>query len=78
MNSPLKILMIATLLPAGLNPSLIASANGIALSLCGSAGASVTVPLGAPSLPGTNGSACCAKGCHGSQERKRLRGQPAT
>jgi hypothetical protein len=67
-----KYVAAVALLPAALNPSLIASASGIALSLCGSAaGATVTVPAGAPSLPGTNGAACCAKGCHASQERKR-------
>ena len=61
------------LLPAALNPSLAASAMGITLSLCGAAGASITLPAGAPSLPGSNGSACCSKGCHASQERKRAK-----
>ena len=71
-----KCVATVALLPAALNPSLIASAGGITLSLCGAAaGANVTAPAGAPTLPGSDGAACCAKGCHTSQERKRSKVQ---
>lgn len=75
MSGSLKFVAAVALMPAALNPSLIASASGITLALCGGAGGSVNVPLGGPSLPGSNGGACCAKGCHGSQERKRAKAQ---
>lgn len=70
-----KYVAAVALLPAALNPSLIASASGITLSLCGGAGGTVSVPVGGPTVPGSNGGACCAKGCHTSQERKRAKAQ---
>lgn len=68
MNAPIKIMAMSMLLPAALNPSLLASARGITLSLCG--GGSVTIPSGQPEIPGTNGGACCAKGCRSSDRRQ--------
>jgi hypothetical protein len=59
------------LVPAALNPSLAMAASGIVLDLCGQSGASVTVPVKTPPLPGSDGAACCSKGCHNAQERKR-------
>lgn len=59
------------LVPAALNPSLVMAASGIVLDLCGQAGTSVTVPVRTPPLPGSDGAACCSKGCHSAQERKR-------
>lgn len=69
----MKYAAAVALLPAALNPSLIASAQGLTLSLCGSSGGTVIVPGGAPSLPGSDRAACCSKGCHSSQERKRTK-----
>ena len=62
-------LAMAALLPAAFNPALLASGEGIVLTLCGS-GASVTVPLG-NSLPDPDSKACCNKGCHSGETRKR-------
>lgn len=69
----MKYVAAVTLLPAALNPSLIASTQGLTLSLCGPSGGSMSVPGGTPPLPGSDGSACCTKGCHSSQERKRTK-----
>ena len=70
MNPPVKFVAMAVLLPAALNPSLVASARGVTLSLCGGAGGSVTVPLGPPSVPGSDSGACCTKGCRSSDRRQ--------
>ncbi len=58
------------LFPAALNPSLNVRAETMSMVLCaGGARQSVEVPVGDPVLPGTAGSACCAKG---TDSRRRL------
>lgn len=69
-----NILALAALLPAALNPSLLARDGAIFLSLCGGASAvSISIPMDAP-LPGKDGTACCNKGCHSDEKRKRSKG----
>ncbi|HTN14612.1 MAG TPA: hypothetical protein VL094_07375 [Sphingomonadaceae bacterium] len=68
------------LIPAAANPSLMLRGEALLMSLCG--GGAISVPLETP-LPGTPGAACCAKGCHADDKRKRgrmgaaLPGEPA-
>lgn len=63
------ILALAALLPAALNPALLDGGGSLAASLCGS-GATISIPLrSAP--PDPQGNACCAKGCHAGESRKR-------
>ncbi len=69
MSMPLQIFAVLALLPAAANPSLLVRGEALALSLCGGS-ASVSIPLDSP-LPGTTGSACCAKGCQSGEKRKR-------
>ncbi|MXO65146.1 hypothetical protein [Altericroceibacterium endophyticum] len=68
-----SFLSLTALLPAALNPSLIAQAEGITLALCGGAPdrPALTIPLDQPPLPGTPGAACCAKGCHSSEKKRK-------
>ncbi len=73
MPAPSHLLAFVALLPAAANPSLIAQAEGITLALCGQNASSITIPGETP-LPGTNGGACCAKGCHSSDKRKKQKG----
>ena len=69
---PAPMLALAALIPVAANPSLAAGAESLVLGLCGDADA-VTVPMDNP-LPGTDRSACCDKGCHSSDKRKRAKG----
>lgn len=69
MIAPVHMLALAALLPAAANPSLLLRSETMMVTLCG--GGLVNVPLGAPILPGSKGTACCAKGCHSSDRRKR-------
>lgn len=62
---PSLFAMIA-MVPAALNPSLSLEQPSLAAKLCGS-GATLSIPIGTPKLPGTVPSACCAKGCHGKR-----------
>ncbi len=59
---------LAAMVPAALNPSLAVEQNTLVSKICGS-GATVSIPLGPPELPGTVPAACCAKGC----QTKRLK-----
>ncbi len=69
MLTPSPLLALAALLPAALNPGLLAGGEALALTLCGS-GATVSIPLeNAP--PDPQGKACCNKGCHSGENRKR-------
>lgn len=68
MAAPAPFLALAALLPAALNPGLL-DGEALTLVLCGS-GASVSIPLdNAP--PDPQGKACCNKGCHSGESRKR-------
>lgn len=67
---PAPWLALAALVPAAVNPSLLLRAEEISVTLCG--GGSVSIPLDNP-LPGSNGAACCAKGCHTGEQRKKGR-----
>ena len=55
------------LVPAAVNPSLLLGGETLTVTLCG--GGSASIPLDNP-LPGSNGTACCAKGCHTSEKRR--------
>jgi hypothetical protein len=68
MSAPLNLLAIVALLPAAANPALLARGEALALSLCG--GGSLTIPANTP-LPNADGAACCNKGCHSNDKRKR-------
>lgn len=61
---------VMALVPAALNPSLLVRGESLAALVCGG-GAAVQIPLGDPIIPGTVGSACCAKGCHSSEKKKK-------
>lgn len=61
---------VVALIPAAANPSLMLRGEALLMSLCG--GGAVSVPLETP-LPGSQGAACCAKGCHSDDKRKRAR-----
>lgn len=74
----LSLLAVIGLAPAALNPSLAAAAAHIELALCGPAGGMVKIPTKTPSLPGSDGAMCCAKGCHSSHDRKRSKPQRMT
>jgi len=69
MMAPLHLVALAALLPAAANPSLLLRSETMMVSLC--SGGVANVPLGAPILPGSKGGACCAKGCHSGERRKR-------
>jgi len=72
MIAPTHLLAVAALLPAAVNPALLVRGEVLTAGLCG--GGSVSIPLDNP-LPGSNGAACCAKGCHaGEKRRPRLAG----
>lgn len=64
---------LAALVPAAANPSLLVRPEVLTLSMCG--GGTVTVPLDGPLIPGSNGTVCCAKGCHTDDRRKRTGGE---
>ncbi|MBD3729620.1 MAG: hypothetical protein IE933_07935 [Sphingomonadales bacterium] len=66
---------VVALVPAALNPSLLATEMTLGAIVCGS-GVTVQIPLGDPVLPGTLGSACCAKGCHSSERKKKSARNP--
>ena len=58
-----QIVALIAMIPAALNPSLAVEQEALQGRMCGT-GQLVSIPLGAPKLPGTLPSACCAKGCH--------------
>jgi len=72
MTAPVHLLALAALVPAAANPALLVRGEALDVTLCG--GGSVSIPLENP-LPGSNGAACCAKGCHAGEQRKRTRGR---
>ncbi|WP_054530913.1 hypothetical protein [Erythrobacter sp. SG61-1L] len=59
---------VIALVPAAANPSLMLRGEALLMTLC--SGASISVPLGNP-LPGTQGAACCAKGCHSTDKKRK-------
>ncbi len=66
--SPLAVTFsLLTLVPAAVNPSLLLRGETLTVTLCG--GGSASIPLDNP-LPGSNGAACCAKGCHSNEKRR--------
>jgi len=69
------LVMLAALVPAGANPSLVARAAGIAVPLCTAeeGAAQITIRLGDPVLPGSEATLCCAKGCHASERKKKAK-----
>lgn len=71
MKRPLPFLAAIALVPAALNPSLVLAAPALVLGLCGQAGMTIAVPAKTPPPPGSDGAACCSKGCHSSHDRKR-------
>jgi hypothetical protein len=70
MSLPAGIFALVALVPVVANPAL-PDRGVLSATLCGS-GAAVSIPLGDP-LPGTDGGACCAKGCHSGERRKRAK-----
>ena len=68
-------IMLAALVPAGINPSLLAQAAGLAVPVCGADGGvrQITIEPGEPVLPGSDATLCCAKGCHAGEKRKKSR-----
>ena len=66
---------LAALLPAmtAAPVPLDGTAGGITLALC--AGGSITIPANGPDSPARGGTApCCAKGCHGSERKRKIDG----
>lgn len=61
-----NLVALVAMMPAAINPSLAVEQESLSGIMCGS-GASISIPLGPPRLPGTLPSACCAKGCHGKR-----------
>lgn len=69
MFAPAHCLALLALLPAAFNPGLLDGGEALALTLCGS-GANISIPVkNAP--PDPQGNACCNKGCHSGESRKR-------
>jgi hypothetical protein len=66
----IHFLALAALVPAAANPSLLVQGEALELALC--AGGSISVPLDNP-VPGSQTSACCAKGCQSDEKRKQAR-----
>lgn len=65
---------VVALVPAAANPSLMLRGEALLMTLCG--GGTISVPLDNP-LPGTQGAACCAKGCHSSDKKRKGAGNGA-
>ena len=70
MKAALAPFVAVALIPAMTGSLVAASPQAIMVALCG--GGTMAVPSGAPQLPGSANTPCCAKGCHGSSERRRL------
>lgn len=64
---------LIAMIPAALNISA-ASAGTILVPLCMGDGQvhMVPIPANGPQLPGQEGGACCVKGCHAGNGRKKL------
>ena len=58
-----QMVALIAMIPAALNPSLSVEQEVMKGRICGG-GQAISIPLGAPMLPGTLPSACCAKGRH--------------
>ena len=58
-----QIVALIAMIPAAFNPSLTVEQETLQGRMCGT-GQRVSIPLGAPKLPGTLPSVCCAKGCY--------------
>lgn len=64
----IRSLALVAMVPAAANPSIVSGMERVTVSLC--QGGSITLP-GGQQLPGSDGKACCNKGCHGGDKRKR-------
>jgi len=69
MKRVLALIGSLALIPAAVGP-LPASARSFAVALCG--GGSVTLPASPAGGPADPPAPCCAKGCHGGSQRKRI------
>lgn len=69
MTPAVRLFSLLAMVPAMVGP-LQASARSVAVALC--SGGMANVPIGAPVLPGSDLTLCCAKGCHTGSSRKRL------
>jgi len=74
-----QVFALIALLPAALgSASAMGGGRSMMVPICSGDGQvrMDTVPLGDPRLPGSDPAGCCAKGCHGSNSRKRGCGTP--